>query len=237
MNAKEEGFSKQTDFVIALGGSIVCPDDINVSYLKEFYSFVLEEISKGKRFIFVVGGGGPARKYQKAAHEIAELTDEDKDWIGVHATRLNAHLLRTIFRKEAHPVLFEERHKMKDFEGHSIIIGAGWRPGWSTDFVAVQIAADFKVKQAIILGKPEHVYDKDHQLFDDAKPIEELNWTEYLKLIPNEWKPGIHAPVDPVAAKLAQQENLEVVVASGKDLNNFRNILEGKQFKGTIIKD
>lgn len=224
-----------TDFVVALGGSIVCPDEINVAYLKQFRPFVLEEISKGKRFVFVIGGGGPARKYQKAAHEIVELTDEDKDWLGVHATRLNAHLLRTVFRNEAHPVLFEERHKMKNFEGHSIIIGAGWRPGWSTDFVAVQIAADFGIKRTIILGKPEHVCDKDSQLYEDAKPIEKMNWEEYLKLIPNEWSPGIHAPVDPVAARLAQKENLEVVVASGKDLDNFKKILEGELFKGTTI--
>ncbi len=223
------------DFVIALGGSIIHPDEINVEYLKQFYSFIVSQTEQGKRFIIVIGGGGPARKFQKAASEIVDLTDEDKDWIGIHATRLNAHLLRTIFQKEAHPIVFKERGKIKNFENYSVIIGAGWKPGWSTDFVAMQIAVDFGIDKLIILGKPDYVYNKDNQLFNDAEPIKKINWQDYLKLIPNEWSPGIHAPVDPVASKLAQKENIKVVVAGAKDFSNLKNILEDKEFKGTMI--
>lgn len=226
----------QKDYIIAVGGSIIYPDKINTEYLKDLHSFIREEIKEGKRFILVVGGGAPARTFQKAAAEVVDVPDEDKDWLGVHATRLNAHLLRTVFREEAHPVIFEARGKLNDFEGHSVIIGAGWRPGWSTDFVTVQIAVDFKNPQAIILGKPEYVYDKDNQLYPDAKPFSKMSWDEYMKLVPDKWSPGIHAPVDPVAAKLAQQEKLCVIVAGGKDLSNVKNILDGKDFKGTIIE-
>lgn len=126
-----------------------------------------------------------------------------------------------------------------------MIIGAGWRPSWSTDFVAVQIAADFGIAKTIILGKPEYVYDKDpsfakategeHQEILDAVPLEKLNWEDYLKLIPDEWSPGMHAPVDPVAARLARKENIEVIVAGGRDLANVKNILEGGEFKGTVL--
>ncbi len=224
------------DFVIALGGSIVCPDKINVEYLKSFHSFIKDQIKEGKRFVIVVGGGAPAREFQKAAGQILDVPDEDKDWIGIHATRLNGHLLRTIFREEAHPVLFEAQGKLKGFEGYPVVIGAGWRPGWSTDFVSVQISVDFGIGQTIILGKPEYVYDKDNQKFADAKPIETISWTEYMKLIPSEWSPGIHAPVDPVAARLASEKNIEVVVAGGKDLENVKNIIDGRTFRGTTIK-
>lgn len=223
-------------FVMALGGSIVHPDEINVSYLREFKNFILAETAKGKKFIIVVGGGSPARKFQRAASEVIGVADEDLDWLGIHATRLNAHLLRTIFREQAHPVILDGRGRISDFAGYSIIIGAGWRPGWSTDFVATRAAADFSVKTVLILGKPEFVYNKDNQQFTDAVPLENLNWDEYLKLIPNEWSPGIHAPVDPVAAKLARQEGLKIIVAGGVDLENVKNILEGKKFKGTVIK-
>lgn len=223
-------------FIMALGGSIICPDEINVSYLKNFYDFIIKEIAADKKFIVVTGGGNPARKYQRAAGEIASISDQDKDWLGIHASRLNAHLLRTIFAKQAHPVILEERGKVKDFDGYAVIVAAGWRPGWSTDFVAVQIAVDFKIEEVLILGKPDFVYNKDNQQFPDAKPFTNLTWSEYLKLIPNEWSPGIHAPVDPVAAQLAQKEGIEAIVADGKNLENLKNILEGKKFKGTTIK-
>lgn len=224
------------DFIVALGGSIVCPDEVNVNFVKEFREFLLKQISRGRRFVVVIGGGGIARRYQKAAGEILDVSDEDKDWIGIHATRLNAHLMRTIFRQEAHPVIFEQQGKMNDFEGYSLVFGAGWRPGWSTDYVTVSIAADFGARRAIILGKPEYVYDKDNQKHSDARPIKELSWSDYMKLIPAEWTPGVHAPVDPVAARLAQKEKIEVVVAGGKDINNFEKILDGGEFRGTVIR-
>jgi len=228
--------SNLRDFVIALGGSIVCPDVVNVDYLREFHHFLSGQIKEGKRFILVIGGGGPARQYQKAAGAVVEVSDEDKDWIGIHATRLNAHLLRTVFRDEANPIIFEAKGKITEFGDYPLIIGAGWRPGWSTDFVTVQIAVDFKNPQAIILGKPDYVYDKDNHLYSDAKPYSKMSWEEYMKLVPAEWSPGIHAPVDPVAAQLAQKEKLRVIVAGGKDLANVKNILDGKEFKGTIIE-
>jgi len=226
----------QKDYVIAVGGSIVCPDKINTDYLKNLRAFILAEIKEGKRFILVIGGGAPARQFQKAAAEVVDVPDEDKDWLGIHATRLNAHLLRTVFRDEANPTIFEARGKLTEFGDYPLVIGAGWRPGWSTDFVTVQIAVDFKISQAIILGKPEYVYDKDNQLYPDAKPFSKMSWEEYMKLVPDSWSPGIHAPVDPVAAKLARQEGLQVVVAGGKDLQNVKNILDGKDFKGTAIQ-
>ncbi len=222
-------------FVIALGGSIFHPDEINVEYLKKFHDFIVQEITTGKKFIIVAGGGSLARRFQKAASAIVDIQDEDKDWIGIHATRLNAHLLRTIFYKEAHPVILKRQRKVQDFDGHALIIAAGWHPGWSTDFVAVQIAVDFGIPEVIILGRPDYVYDKDHALHPDAKPFNEINWAKYLQLIPNDWSPGIHAPVDPVAAKLAQAENLKVIVAGGADLENVRHILDNEKFKGTTI--
>ena len=222
-------------FVIDLGGSIIHPDELNVPYLKEFYDFILGQVARGRKFIIVVGGGKLCRKYQQAATEVAGINDEDKDWIGIHATRLNAHLLRTIFIKQAHPVILKQRHKVTDFGDHSIIIGAGWHPGWSTDFVAVQTAADFKINEVIILGRPDYVYDKDNQKFDDAEPFEKLTWGQYAKLIPAQWSPGMSAPVDPVAAKLAQSANIKVIVASGADLVNVGKILNGEKFKGTTI--
>ena len=227
---------KNKRFVIALGGSVICPKEIDSSYLRRFSQFIKREIRKGHKFIIVTGGGYTARNYQKVSMGINHVSKEDRDRLGVYATKLNACLLRTIFRKEANLAIFDERFKIKTFGTYSVIIGSGWKAGNSTDYVAVRIANDFKIRKVIILGKPDYVYTSDFQKDKKAKPIEKITWKDYLKLIPSSWSPGLSAPIDPVAAKLAKKENMEVIVADGKDLNNLKMILEEKKFKGTIVK-
>lgn len=223
-------------FVISLGGSIAFPEQINISFIRALYLFIKKEIKKGNKFIIVSGGGDITRKYQQAAGKVTRVSNEDKDWIGIHATRLNAQLLRTIFKREANPFVFDQRFKVKNFGRYSLIIASGWRPGWSTDYVAVQIAADFKIKEVINLSKAAYVYTADFQKDPTAKPIEKISWKDYLNLIPKKWIPGLHVPVDPIAAKLAAVKKIKVIVAGGQELSNLRNILRGKHFKGTILE-
>lgn len=158
--------------IIALGGSIVRPDDINVRFLKRFRKWLLPFLKKGFRFVIVIGGGTLSREYQRAASQIVKITNEDLDWIGIHATRMNAHLLRTIFVRYAHPVILDNPEKpIKIRAAERLIFASGWRPGWSTDYTAARLAARFGLKEFIIAGKPAYVYDKDHAKFDGAKPI------------------------------------------------------------------
>jgi hypothetical protein len=53
------------------------------------------------------------------------LPDEDLDWLGVHATRLNAHLFRTIFRDLAHPVILKEYSFVQKPAGLSLLLPGG----------------------------------------------------------------------------------------------------------------
>jgi uridylate kinase len=223
------------NIVIALGGSVAFPEEIDTYFLRKFCTFIRREIKKGDRFIIVCGGGYITRKYQKSATKINRVSNEDKDWLGIHATRLNAHFLRTIFKRESNPTVFDSRFKIKKFGKYPLIIGSGWRPGWSTDFVAIQIAVDFKIKEVIVLGKPSHVYTCDFEKDSNAKPLNKLSWKDYLKIISSRWIPGLNTPVDPIAARLAKKENIKVVVAYGKDLDNLSKILKNKRFKGTAL--
>ncbi len=220
--------------VIALGGSIVHPDGIDAVYLKKFKAFLEPFLRKGTRFIIVVGGGTLSRRFQDAAAKVTRVTDEDKDWLGIHATRLNAHLLRTAFRDAADPVVIDAREKVSR-PAYPVAIASGWRPGWSTDYVAMRIAADIGANEAVIAGKPSHVYEKDPAKFPKAERFDALEWAAYRKLIPGKWKPGLHAPVDPVAAALGAKEKVKAIIVDGRDLGNFRALLNGKEFEGTII--
>ena len=92
--------------VMSVGGSLIVPDAIDTTFLSSLKSLIEHETSvNGRRFIIITGGGKTARRYADAAKAVSDLDNEDLDWLGIHATRLNGHLLRTIFKKTAHPVM------------------------------------------------------------------------------------------------------------------------------------
>ncbi len=222
--------------IIALGGSVICPQSgkINVSFLKKFKKLILKYLKGGHRFIIVAGGGKVCRVYQKAAAEIVKLPQEDMDWLGIHTTRLNAHLLRTIFRQEAYPVLLDDPHKpIKN--NWKILIAAGWRPGWSTDYIAVLLAKRFNLKEIVDAGNIPFVYSKDFLKYKNAVAIKKISWKDYRKLISASWSPGLSVPIDPVAASLAQKLKLRALIIKGTELGNFDKLLGGQKFRGTII--
>jgi len=226
--------------IISLGGSIICPraGKIDFRFLKKFRKLILKYIKKRFRFIIVAGGGKVCRLYQKAAAEITKLPYEDMDWLGIHVTRLNAHLLRTIFRKEACPVVLDNPFKKlrKEFLEKPIIIASGWRPGWSTDYDSVLLAKRFKVKEIINAGNVPFVYNKDYLKYKNTTAIKKISWRDYRKLVGPKWVPGLSAPIDPIAAKLAQELKIRALIIKGTELKNFEKSLLGKKFKGTIIE-
>ncbi len=220
--------------VISLGGSIIVPDDVDTSFLKGFAALIKKRVAKGEKFVIIAGGGKTARRYQESARAVSTLDKEDIDWLGIHATRLNGHLIRTVFRKEA------ARHVVKDptrkvSMSKPILVAAGWKPGWSTDYVAVRLAKNIGAKRLVNLSNIDYVFTKDPKKFNDATPIEHTNWNEFRKLLPPKWDPGLSSPFDPVAAKEAQKLGLEVAILNGRKLDEIENYLNGKKFKGTVI--
>ncbi len=232
---------KENTFVVNLGGSIVVPDKIDVEFLKKFKDLIIEQIEeKDQKFVFIIGGGKTARRYAEAAGEISEhVTDEDKDWLGIHTTRLNAHLVRTIFRDYAYPRINTNPHDLEDFYKckEPIMIAAGWRPGFSTDYDSALLAKYLDIKRMINLSNIDYIYDKDPNKFTDAKKLDELSWDDLQGMIDTKWTPGMNAPFDPVAIKFSNEENLELVTMNGKNLENIKNYLNGKEFEGSVVKN
>ena len=228
---------KNKTIIISLGGSLIVPDEIDWKFVKNFKKVIEKYIKKKYKFIIITGGGKTARKYIEAAGKISGITDEDKDWIGIHATRMNAHFIRTIFHKYAHPRINKNPHGLEDFYNFKepILVAAGWRPGFSTDYDAVVIARYFKIKNIINLSNINYVFDKDPKKFKDAKPIKSISWKDFRKMVGNIWHPGLNAPFDPIASKIAAEDQMEVVILNGKNIKNLENYLEGKKFKGTTI--
>jgi uridylate kinase len=226
--------------IMSIGGSLIVPNGgIDTKFLGKLNKFVRDELAKNKnrQFFLVVGGGQIARHYRDAGEDVIkhELTNDDLDWLGVHATRLNGQLLRTIFRDIAHPFIIKHYEIIRKVT-EPVVIAAGWKPGWSTDFDAVLLCDDYNVKEVVNLSNIKRVYDKDPNKYKNANPIERINWKDFRNIIGDKWIPGMHAPFDPVAAQKAQELGIKVVVLSGHDFSNLENYFSGKNFEGTVIE-
>jgi uridylate kinase len=220
--------------IVSVGGSCIVPDAIDTDFLTKFKTLILEKVQRGFTFSIIAGGGKVARQYQAAANLVTPLSRQDLDWIGIHATRLNAQLLRNIFVGYAHQQVI--KNPTIDIEADEpIIIAAGWQPGCSTDYDAVLMAKNLGATRLVNLSNIDYVYDKDPRQNPEAKKIEKISWADFRKVIPEEWDPGLSSPFDPIAAKEAEAIGLEVAIINGAKLEEFSNYIDGKPFIGTII--
>lgn len=221
--------------ILSLGGSLIAPKDgINAAFLSDFRKLIQKHVKDGKRFVLICGGGKTAREYQAASKELGELTRDALDWIGIHATRLNAHLVRTMFGKHAHGRVVTDPKGARGWKT-PVLVAAGWKPGASTDWDAVLLARALGAKMLVNLSNVDYVYDKDPNKHKDAQPICEMRWKELRKLVGNRWDPGAHVPFDPVASRNAEKIGLTVVIANGQNLANLDDIISGRTFTGTVI--
>jgi uridylate kinase len=223
--------------VISLGGSIVAPDGVDVHFLKDFVLLIRSflEADSNRRFIFVVGGGGPARSWINAYREInAQSKDEEADWIGIMATRLNAQLVKAAMGELCTQEVVTNPCHVDPLTGH-VLVAAGWKPGFSTDYDAVLLAERFKADAVLNLSNIEKVYTADPKTDPNARPIDKISWAEFRKMTGDDWVPGKNVPFDPVASRHAEKIGLKVICASGKNLENLKKILNSEEFTGTTI--
>lgn len=225
-------------YVLSVGGSLVVPKTgIDTKFLQDFKKLIVRHAKLGKRFVIVVGGGTTARNYQDAARKVGKLTRDDIDWLGIHATRLNGHLMRTVLRDVAHPIMIKDPTRPIGTWTEPVLVAAGWKPGWSTDYVATRLAKKVGATTIANLSNIDYVYTKDPNKFKDAHKIEQISWKEFRKMVGDVWDPGMNVPFDPIASKLAEQQKMHVAIVNGTNIKNLDRLLSGKTFEGTQIED
>ncbi|WP_427193456.1 UMP kinase [Treponema denticola] len=227
--------------VLSVGGSIVAPDKPDFDFLDKFSktirNWLLQDSSR--KIIMVIGGGAPARDYQNAYRKVCDLRkapakNDEADWIGIMATRLNAQLVKAVFEDLCpNPVVYDPT--TVDMFGGQILVAAGWKPGFSTDNDAVVLAERFSGNLVVNLSNIAKVYTDDPKKNPEARPIDSISWGDFIKIVGTEWVPGKNTPFDPIASQRAQKAGIKVICAAGKDIENLENILNGKDFKGTVI--
>lgn len=225
-----------TRTILSVGGSIIIPKEgFDTPFLKQFCRMIRSQVEKGNRFILVIGGGKTAREYQQGLKDVVRAGTDDRDWIGIYSTVLNAEFVRLLFKDIAYETVIQDP-TVEISTTKPLIIAAGWKPGWSTDNVAVLLANTYGVAHIMNLSNISYAYTKDPNLYKDAQKIEQITWKEFRKIVGNTWDPGKSAPFDPVASKTAEAAGISVSILDGKNLANVKKAIEGKPFDGTRIE-
>ena len=221
-------------YVLSLGGSLIVPDEVDYVFVKNFIKLIARKVEEGNVFVIVCGGGGLSKKYNYAANKVKKMTNEELDWIGIHATRYNAEFMRILFGNLAYgSVVIDPRRKVATDK--PVIIGAGYEPGWSTDYDAVCLAKAYKVSSVANLSNVDYVYDRDPNRYKKVKPIKNISWRSFIEIVGEKWSPRMNKPFDPIATREAMKMNLKVAILNGKKLSNVEDYLNGKDFVGTLI--
>jgi len=216
--------------IISLGGSLIYPKELDKDFLEKFKSLIEEYVQNDFSFVIFCGGGRLARNLQSKA-----VSDKDKDLLGIEATKQNASYVQSIFNLSYvyEKIVSDPTEKISTDK--KIIICSGWKPGWSTDHDAVLMAENFKIDTIINMSNIDHVYTQDPKENEDAEPIDITSWDDFKKLVGSKWTPGLNMPFDPIATQKAADHGFTVLII-GKDLNNLRKVLDGKDFEGTTIR-
>ena len=227
--------------VIDLSGSLIERDAGLSGYLLEFRSSVLSALrpisgdeTTVDQAIIVTGGGDLARDYQDTYRQIVTAPcDDAQDWIGIAATRLHGELLRHVFAPDCCAALITDPTTVSDFPGR-VMIAAGWKPGFSTDYDAILLAQRFKADTVIKMSNVGMVYSADPKIDNSARPLTHVSWGELESMNSGSWHPGSRLPFDPVATRAASQHGMTVIF-TGSDTDNLSAILEGRPYLGTTI--
>jgi uridylate kinase len=224
-------------FVLSLGGSIIAPNDPDQRFLTQFVAAMEQHLHDHPehKIILVTGGGAPARVYQQAYKAIAQDADPNlMDWLGIAATHLNGTLVKALFAHHCDDALVTDPTAPIEFSGR-ILVAAGWKPGFSSDTDAVYLAKRFGAQTVVNLSNIAKVYTADPKLDPKATPIDTIGWNDFRKMVGDTWTPGKNVPFDPIASREAQEGNLRVVCADGRNIANTFAILRGESFEGTVI--
>ena len=224
--------AKET-IIVSLGGSLVTPGEIDTAFLKVFKNTIKKFLDNHRLFIFV-GGGKICRNYQKAMLEFGADSAE-RDFVGIDVSRLNAKVVQQAFGELAFSQVIINPNK-KITTSKNVVVAAGWKPGWSTDYCAVTLAKNMGIKTIINLSNIDYVYDKDPSKHKNAKAFKEIGWKDFRKIVGSKWAPGLSMPFDPRASREAEVLKIKVVIINGKKLERLEQFLHKKPFIGTTVQ-
>ncbi len=220
--------------VISLGGSIIVPDKVDYKYLKQFSKFI-KKFSKKNKIVVLTGGGSTARKYIESLRQITNK-EEMFSIVGIAATRLNARLVSGVFGiEEKIPESLDE--VKKDLRKRNLVIcGAlGMKKNMTSDGNAAEVAEMIKADYFVNVTNVKGLYTANPKTNKNAKFISSISFSDFMRMVSKiKFKAGQHFVLDQSAAKIISRSKVKTCIIS-KDLKNMKNLLNEKDFVGTVI--
>lgn len=222
--------------VLSLGGSLIVPEKINLSFLEKFKQ-LLRKHYKTHKFVIVCGGGTIARKYISILKE-DHKPEKELSKAGIMATRMNAKLIMQLFGKEANDILPMNMKEVEDnlSKNNVVVCGALRFIKRATSDTTAANLANYLKSEFVNLTNIKGLYDKNPLTNKNAKFIPYESWKDFEKRalkIPH--KAGQHFVLDQSAAVLIRKNKTKTYII-GPNLKNLSNILKEKRFVGTLIE-
>jgi uridylate kinase len=216
--------------VLSLGGSVFYPKQFRYKYIEKLG--ILLRTFENTQFLISCGGGYNARKRM-----LPEMTTTEKHLAGIAAVNENAQMIHDILSKYI-PVHKDIIIHSEDTQSitKNCIIGAD-RPGHTSDFNAILVAKIVKAKKLINFSNINYMYDKNPKIYKSARPLKDIAWNTFFKIIGTKVVPGGNYPFDPLAAQVAKENNIVVQICNGNSLIQVKKTLNDEPIGSIIGKD
>ncbi|MBI4010562.1 MAG: UMP kinase [Candidatus Aenigmarchaeota archaeon] len=220
--------------VISIGGSLLTKE-LTFEHFSR-YADAIKDLAKKHSIAVICGGGKIAREFRDIAKNAGR---EERDFIGIMATHLNASTLTSAIGKDAYLIkwksLKDALKELKRFFGKKIVVGGGYDVGTSTDYDAAIFAKAVKADLIINATNVDGVYSDDPKKNPNAKKFNNLTYQEFIKILSKlEQTPGEYRLFDLKGAKLMKQIKARLVVVNGNDTEEIVRAVTGTH-KGTVI--
>ena len=221
--------------VISIGGSLLTKELTHEHFSK--YADVIRELSKRHKIVVICGGGKPAREFRDIAKNAGR---EERDFIGIMATHMNAATLASVIWKDAYLIkwkpLKDALKELRKAFGRKIVVGGGYDVGTSTDYDAAIFAKTVKADLVVNATNVDGVYSDDPKKNPNAKKLSNLAYDEFIEILSKlKQTPGEYRLFDLKGAMLLQKIKARLVIIDGSDPEEILNAVNNIH-KGTIIE-
>lgn len=225
--------------VVKLGGSVFQKKLTEVN--PQIFDCINKLISLDQKIVIVTGGGKICRLFQNALKERGYNDIANLHWVGTRSVNLQSEFVRSLFPLQStYPRLIDSlallSDAVKQSQHYNYFACGGWEIGHSSDFDAVKVAVSFGISKILRISDIDYVYSDDPKKNPDAKKLEHVSWEDYFKIIGGEkdFDPGASYPIDPVAARLAKENQHQFYFTSlDKFVDSEGFVLD--EFDGTVI--
>ncbi len=217
---------KIMNVALALGGSIVSE---NIENLEKIIK-QLQKISDVCEKVVVVVGAGKLKKYIEYCDE--EVSNAEKDMVGIKATRLNASVLKSYFvdAYKSIPETFDELKIAVDT--HDIVFMGGTEPGHSTDGVSAVCAEIIDADLMVNVTNVNGVLDNGGK----GDKIGQMNFFELREQISSvSCDPGTYPLMDRTAIEILERSDIKLVVVDGNMPGEIIGAINGEHSGSVIV--